>query len=54
MLSTAKRPLSWKSLKGPRTFSQPPLTSPTGCSMWGLLFLSVLLGTVLGKENFVG
>ncbi|KAI5274142.1 Carboxypeptidase A1 [Manis pentadactyla] len=22
--------------------------------MWGLLFLSVLLGTVLGKENFVG
>lgn len=30
------------------------MTFPTGCSMQGLLILSVLLGAVLGKEDFVG
>lgn len=30
------------------------LTFPTGYSMKGLLILSVLLGAVLGKEDFAG
>nr|XP_019605606.1 PREDICTED: carboxypeptidase A1 [Rhinolophus sinicus] len=30
------------------------MTFPTSCSMRGLLILSVLLGAVLGKEDFVG
>lgn len=53
-LGTARRSLSWESLKGPRTFSQSQMTFPTSCSMRGLLILSVLLGAVLGKEDFVG
>ncbi|XP_028381736.2 carboxypeptidase A1 [Phyllostomus discolor] len=54
LLGTARRLLSWESLKGPRTFSQSQLTFPTGCSMKGLLILSVLLGAVLASEDFVG
>lgn len=46
--------LSWESLKGPRPLSWSQLTFATGCSMRGLLILSVLLGAVLGKEDFVG
>lgn len=54
LLGTARRLLSWESLKGPRTFSQSQLTFPTGCRMKRLLILSVLLGAVLAKEDFVG
>lgn len=53
-MGTARRLLSWESLKGPRTFSQSQLTFPTGCRMKRLLILSVLLGAVLAKEDFVG
>lgn len=51
---TARRPLTWESLKGPRTSSQPQLMLPIGCSMRGLLILSVLLAAVFGKEDFTG
>ena len=54
LLGTARRPLTWESLKGPRTSSPPHLMFPVGCSMRGLLLLSVLLGAVLGKEDFAG
>lgn len=50
----ARRPLSRESLKGPRSLSQPLLAFLTGDSMQRLLILSVLLGAVLGKEDFVG
>lgn len=46
--------LSWESLKGPRPLSWAELTFAASCSMRGLLILSVLLGAVLGKEDFVG
>lgn len=46
--------MPWEGLKGPRTLSQSQLTFPTGCRMRGLLILSVLLGAVLGKEDFAG
>lgn len=45
---------TWESLKGPGTFSRPQLMFPAGRSMRGLLIWSVLLGAVLGKEDFVG
>lgn len=53
-LGMARRHLTWESLKGPRTFSETQLMFPVGCSMRGLLVLSVLLGAVLGKEDFSG
>nr|XP_035934306.1 carboxypeptidase A1 isoform X3 [Halichoerus grypus] len=50
----ARRPLTWESLKGPRTFSQPQLMFPISCRMRRVLIFSVLLGAVLGKEDFTG
>lgn len=52
--SVVRRSVPWESLKGPRTLSRSQLTFPTGYRMRGLLILSVLLGAVLGKEDFAG